>query len=70
MENTRKQNGCYTFVLVQQLQAISKFPSHLNKFGKSFSFLFLNLNFFFFLRKISPELTTANPPLFAEDDWP
>ena len=25
--------------------------------------------FFFFLRKINPELTTANPPLFAED-WP
>ena len=27
--------------------------------------------FFFFLRKISPELTSsANPPLFAEEDWP
>ena len=26
--------------------------------------------FLFFLRKISPELTTANPPLFAEEDWP
>ena len=25
---------------------------------------------FCFLRKISPELTTANPPLFAEEDWP
>ena len=25
---------------------------------------------FFFLRKISPELTVANPSLFAEDDWP
>ena len=24
----------------------------------------------FFLRRISPELTTANPPLFAEGDWP
>ena len=24
----------------------------------------------FFLRKISPELTTADPPLFAEEDWP
>ena len=25
----------------------------------------------FFLRKISPELTSAaNPPLFAEEDWP
>ena len=26
---------------------------------------------FSFLRKISPELTSAtNPPLFAEEDWP
>ena len=26
---------------------------------------------FFSLRKISPELTSAaNPPLFAEEDWP
>ena len=26
---------------------------------------------FFFLRKISPELTSAaNPPFFAEEDWP
>ena len=24
----------------------------------------------FFLRKISPELTAANPSLFAEEDWP
>ena len=25
----------------------------------------------FFLRKIRPELTSAaNPPLFAEEDWP
>ena len=24
----------------------------------------------FFLRKISPELTAANPPLFAEEEWP
>ena len=31
---------------------------------------FLFLNFFFFLRKISPELTATNPPLFAEEDWP
>ena len=27
-------------------------------------------NIFFFFRKIRPELTTANPPLFAEEDWP
>ena len=25
---------------------------------------------FLFLRKISPELTAASPPLFAEEDWP
>ena len=31
----------------------------------------LHIFFFFFLRKISPELTAAtNPPLFAEEDWP
>ena len=26
--------------------------------------------FIYFLRKISPELTTASPPLFAEEAWP
>ena len=26
--------------------------------------------FFLFWLKISPELTIANPPLFAEEDWP
>ena len=31
----------------------------------------LALYLFIFLRKISPELTSAaNPPLFAEEDWP
>ena len=33
-------------------------------------FIFYHLNFFFFWRKISPELTAANPPLFAEKGWP
>ena len=34
-------------------------------------FLFFCLGFFFFLRKISPELTSiTNLPLFAEEDWP
>ena len=28
------------------------------------------LCFVFFLRNISPELTTSNLPLFAEEDWP
>ena len=36
------------------------------KAGISFSFFL----YFFFLRKISPELTTAGPPLFAEEAWP
>ena len=27
-------------------------------------------DFLFFLRKIRPELTAANPPLSAEEDWP
>ena len=30
---------------------------------------FFNKDLFIFLRKISPELTAANPPLFAEEDW-
>ena len=35
------------------------------------SFHFLkNFFSFFSFRKISPELTAANPPLFAEEDWP
>ena len=33
-------------------------------------FVFLFSFFFFFVRKISPELTAASPPLFAEEDWP
>ena len=40
---------------------ITKF-CHVNHFLKILTF---------FLRKISPELTSAaNPPLFAEEDWP
>ena len=33
-------------------------------------FYFLFVFYFIFLSKISPELTTANSPLFAEEDWP
>ena len=30
-----------------------------------------NYNYYFFLRKLSPEITSAaNPPVFAEEDWP
>ena len=30
-----------------------------------------SLFIYLFLRKLSPELTSAaNPPLFAEEDWP
>ena len=32
------------------------------------SLTFFFFSFFFFLRTISPELTAANPPLFAEED--
>ena len=40
----------------------------LNKMVSHFFFLFL---FFYFLRKICPELTsTSNPPLFTEEDQP
>ena len=34
------------------------------------SFCLLHSFVFFPPRKISPELTTASPPLFAEEDWP
>ena len=41
----------------------------LPAFFEFFCYLFSKL--FFFLRKINPEVTsTANPPLFAEEDWP
>ena len=37
-------------------------------FGRIFQ---MEAAFFFFLRKISPELiSAANPSLFAEEDWP
>ena len=39
--------------------------THLLSFSKTHS-----ISTFFFLRKISPELTTASPPLFAEEAWP
>ena len=41
---------------------------HLLPTFKIESFVFFV--FCFFLRKISPELTTTNPPFFAEEDWP
>ena len=48
----------------------------LNSSCSFFFFAYMLILFFilfiylFILRKISPELTTANPPLFAEEDWP
>ena len=42
---------------------------HLFKFA--FARILYCKNFSFFLRKISPKLTSAaNPPLLAEEDWP
>ena len=32
--------------------------------------LLLFIYLFIFLKKMSPELTAANPPLFAEEAWP
>ena len=33
--------------------------------------LLASVAFFYFLRRVSSELTSAaNPPLFAEEDWP
>ena len=40
-------------------------------FHNFFPFLLFGVFVFFFLRKITLELTSAaNPPLFAEEDWP
>ena len=44
-------------------------PSFFEEKGNRFHFL-KKLKKKFFLRKISSELTAANPPLFAEEDWP
>ena len=52
---------CYSNKLLEDADAAVHRP-HFQKQDRVFSFLFL--------RKISPELTTANPPLFAEEDWP
>ena len=41
-----------------------------NQYGSSFYFLFYFFISFFLLRKTSPELTIASPPLFAEEAWP
>ena len=42
----------------------------MDSFGFGFGGVFL-VFCFVFLKKISPELTSAaNPPLFAEEDWP
>ena len=38
--------------------------------GAFFLNLILCFYYLFILRKISPELTAANPPFFAEADWP
>ena len=44
--------------------------NELNNFIK-FKLKHLDYQIAFFLRKISPELTSsANPPLFAEEAWP
>ena len=49
------------------------FSINLSFFRVILSLLVLFYLFIFiylFLRKISPEITAANPPLFAEEDWP
>ena len=55
---------------------LPQMPRKQQFFCFSFFFLvrwvgFLFVSLFLILRKISPELTSAaNPPLFAEEDWP
>ncbi|WP_220492936.1 hypothetical protein, partial [Klebsiella pneumoniae] len=53
-------------LLVLGEQPAASWEEHVKRESLSYVLSF----FFFFLRKISPELTTANPPLFAEEDWP
>ena len=65
---------CITWILLKSLlkKKYSSYKTiqnmetchHLEKTTSNF---FLS---FFFLRKISPELTAGNPPPFAEEDWP
>ena len=45
------------------------FASMFSGLGDSEMKLIKTFIFFFFVRKISPELTAANPPRFAEEDW-
>ena len=52
-------------ILYSSVDHHSEFRFYSVYTGKPLQDLFL-----FFLRKISPELTSANPPLFAEEDWP
>ena len=56
------------------LQGFFQESTHeINSLRLSLGFKCPDLSFFltfFILRKISPELTPANPPLFAEEGWP
>ena len=44
------------------------FLLHMYEFHKNVVLFYIF--YFLFLRKFSPELTAANPPLLAEEDWP
>ena len=59
----RAQENILTYMVQSLTLASPFFISNLASKDKSY--------FFFFLRKISPELTSASSPLrLAEEDWP
>ena len=60
--SANKTPGILPLLLMRRKYLWDKLSSHS---------LNLSSEFFFVLRKISPQLTSAsNPPLFAEEDWP
>ena len=56
--------------MVTMTTRMTKIDVHYTSMSK-LPFICLLVYLFIYLRKISPELTSAaNPPLFADEDWP
>ena len=75
--NTMSSWWICTSIVTKTSLYLEQLSVHLNYlniaefcFNLSIAFLAISFCIPFFLRKISPELTAANPPLFAEEDWP
>ena len=56
--------------IIKMQTSVNLYSSGVSKTVEQESYSLYVAHFFFFLRKIRPELTVANPPLFAEEDWP